>query len=262
MDKKKKYIVFGLIILAFIYLINKFKRKTITMITEADKPEQFNKFKTVTDKVIQKMEGGYYHPNMMKKDPIRFKDYGFSGETMFGLDRHAGHDLFYSSKRLSSNVFDNLKNIEGGKYKYKSEAAQNFWNIIDNSAAKINWKWNSVPEPEKAQQLRFLASEIMFPKFVQNFNTFLSPEARNIILDSAPLMFNFSYATWNGPGWFKKFASDINEAVKKGITDEDKLIKVAIWSRTNEGLKKGSAANSLIKRGGEKIATFINDIKF
>ena len=105
-----------------------------------------------------------------------------------------------------------------------------------------------------------LASKIIYPAFIRNFNAFLTPEARTIVLNSNALMFHFSYATWNGSGWFKKFASDINQAIAKGITDEKSLIKIAIDSRILEGLKKGSPPNKLIKQGGDKIATFIYKI--
>jgi len=220
------------------------------------------KFRKVTNEVIKRLEGGYYHPNMMKKDPVKFKAYGKSGETMFGLDRHAGHSLFYSTPRLSSDVFENIKNIEGNKYQYKNEAARKFWQTIDAMNAKTKWAWNYIPDAQLADQLRNLASDIIYPNYVKLFNTYLTPEAREIVKNSAPLTFHLSYATWNGSGWFKKFAADINEAVAKGVKKESDLIKVAIFSRTKEGLKKGSTANPLIKQGGEKIATFINDIKF
>jgi len=85
----------------------------------------------------------------------------------------------------------------------------------------------------------------------------LSPEAQAIVDSDGRLTFHFVYATWNGPGWFKKFATDINKAVASGITDTDKLVQVALDSRTKEGLKEGSAPNSLVKQGGEKIAKFI-----
>ena len=59
-------------------------------------------------------------------------------------------------------------------------------------------------------------------------------------------MFHFVYATWNGPGWFRKFATKINDAVKKGITDPNKLTEIAIRSRIDSG-------NSIIAQGGKKI---------
>jgi hypothetical protein len=71
------------------------------------------------------------------------------------------------------------------------------------------------------------------------------------------LLFHFIYATWNGSGWFQKFAKDINAAVAQGITNTDALLKVAMHSRTKEGLTKGSAPNSLIAQGGNKIEKIV-----
>jgi hypothetical protein len=260
MKKQKKiyWLIGGAI--ALILLLSKKRKPLTTMITETNQDENFKNFLKITDLVIQKLEGGYFHPNMRTKDPEKFGAYHRSGETMFGLDRHAGHDLYYSDKRKSDDVLTNLKFIPS--YKYKNRDSAEFWGYIDNVGAKNNWKWNSKPTGETGNALRLLASKIIYPKFISNFNAFLTPEARSIVFNSPPLMFHFSYATWNGSGWFKKFASDINEAIKKGITDEKSLIKIAINSRTKEGLKKGSPANKLIKQGGDKIATFINTITF
>ena len=98
-------------------------------------------FKELAKKVFEKLEGGYYHPNMLKKNPSKFKGYETSGETMYGLDRHAGHDIYYSTPRKAKGVFDNLKYIDNGSYRYKSDAAKNFWTAIDNANAKNNWEW-------------------------------------------------------------------------------------------------------------------------
>ena len=65
------------------------------------------------------------------------------------------------------------------------------------------------------------------------------------------LTFNFIYATWNGGGWFQKFARDINDAVEDGITNPDDLIKVAIKSRRESG-------NSLIAKSGNIMSKLFN----
>ena len=256
----KNYLLIGGALLVII-ILNKFKKKPVTtMLTDYNNNDNFNNFKKITDLVIKKLEGGYFHPDMRTADPDKFGGYHRSGETMFGLDRHAGHSLYYSDKRKTDDVISNLKYIPF--YNYSNEASRQFWGYLDKVNARNNWKWNFKPDDPIGQNLRNLTAAIIYPSFQRNFNTYLNEKARAIILNSAPLLFNFSYATWNGAGWFKKFAADINEAVNKGITDEKSLIKIAVNSRTNEGLKKGSSANKLIKQGGEKIAKFINEIKF
>ena len=86
-------------------------------------------------------------------------------------------------------------------------------------------------------------------------------ETIKIIENDDRLLFNFIYATWNGAGWFRKFATDIFDAYKKGVTNPNDLYKVVLRSRINEGLKKGSQPNSLIAQGGAKIAKLFADYK-
>ena len=83
---------------------------------------------------------------------------------------------------------------------------------------------------------------------------YLTPEALKVVENDPRLTFHFSYAVWNGPGWFKKFAEKINQAVASGITDSDKLVDIALKSRTGSSVK-------LIREGGEKIAKFIDELK-
>lgn len=259
-NKKNIFYLLGGAILLFFLIKRKKPTTTTTMITDTNETDFFKKFLKITDLVIQKLEGGYFHPDMRVKDPVKFGSYHRSGETMFGLDRHAGHSLYYSDKRKSDDVLTNLKFIPN--YTFKNSDSANFWGYIDKVNARNNWNWNFKPKGETGENLRLLASKIIYPNFIKNFNTYLTPEARNLVLNIPALLFHFSYATWNGSGWFKKFASDINKAVKNGITDEKSLIKIAINSRTKEGLYSGTDPNKLIKQGGEKIATFINEINF
>jgi hypothetical protein len=46
---------------------------------------------------------------------------------------------------------------------------------------------------------------------------------------------HFSYASWNGPGFFQKFAKSLNDKVKEGKSDSE-LIKQAISDRKNTSL--------------------------
>ena len=258
----KKYFIIAAIVLLILYLLKRFKMSDDSQpIATSNEPDK-DKFLKITGEVIKRLEGGYFHPDMRTKNPDKFGAYNRSGETMYGLDRHAGHGLYYNEKRLDDDVIKNMKNIYGGRYTYKTDAAREFWKTIDLSNARQKWAWNYIPDEPLKSGLRLVASKIMYKPFMDYSKAYLSPQARNIVFSDPRLLFHFSYATWNGPGWFKKFASDINEAVKNGITSPEKLLQIAIFSRTKEGLKKGSAANSLIKQGGEKIKTFINDITF
>lgn len=219
-----------------------------------------DKFKTVTKLVIDKLEGGYFHPNMRTANPKKFGAYHRSGETMFGLDRHAGHGLYYSTSRKSDDVLSNLKHIESGVYTYKSLEAKEFWTTIDTANAKNNWQW-LYRGGGLEDKLKDLTAEIMLPTYERNATNYLDAKAKEIVEKDNRLLFHFIYASWNGSGWFKKFATDMNKAVSSGITEADKLSQVALDSRLKEGLRKGSSPNSLIAQGGNKIAKIFDSLK-
>jgi hypothetical protein len=212
--------------------------------------------KRIAATVINKLEGGYYHPNMMAKNPSRFKDYGSSGETLFGLDRHAGHGIYYKSPRKTASVQDNLKHIEAGEYEWASPEAKEFWTTVDKMGAKDNWEWNSKGGPDEAR-LVDLASNIINKQWEGLSQRYLSSDALAIIKKDGRLLFNFVYAVWNGAGWFKKWAEAINAKVEAGEKNPDALLQFIVGLRETEGLGKNSKPNSLIARGAQKIKKIV-----
>lgn len=186
------------------------------------------RYKRIVGLIIDELEGGYYHPDMMIRDPVKFTQYGFSGETMFGIDRKAG----------------GLINT--------TPAGKKFWAIVDGANARNTWPWN-YRGGSLGPALKDGAADIMYPEYERMAKLYLSAPSKAIIDSDDRLLFNFIYATWNGEGWFKRFSNDFNAAVAKGVTNKDDLVKVAVASRTASG-------NSLIKQGGNKIADFINKI--
>ena len=192
-------------------------------------------FKDQVIQVIDKFEGGYYHPNMLLDGRVKDKRYSKSGETMFGIDR-----------------------LKGGSIN-KTAAGKRFWNLIDQANASKLWKWN-YKGGSLAPELKNLAAEMIEPLFNNLSKSYLSQKAINIVNNSTGLTFHFIYATYNGSGWFKKFANDISSAIASGIIDPVQLLNVAINSRTKEGLEKGDPPNSLIAQSGRKIATMFKAI--
>lgn len=184
-----------------------------------------DKFKDITKLVIKNLEGGYWNP-IYHGVPAGYEK---SGETMFGIDRVAGGDL------------------------NTSPAGKQFWSLIDANKSPSVWKWNYIPPDPLRTQLEDLAVDIIYPKYEQYSKRYLSPEAKELVDSDGRLMFHMAYATWNGEGWFKKFANDINDQVQAGVRDTTQLSQTAVDSRTKEGFKKGSAPNSLIAQGGKKI---------
>jgi hypothetical protein len=192
-----------------------------------------NKFKTVTQLVIDKLEGGYYNPSWHSVGDSR---YSASGETMFGIDRKAGGSI------------------------NDTTAGKQFWGLIDKAKTPQTWKWN-YKGGDLAPQLKDLVVEIMYPVYERNAKNYLTPQTKAIVDSDSRLLFHCIYGSWNGAGWFKKFATDMNKAVASGVTDTDKLSQVAIDSRTKEGLESGSKPNSLIAQGGNKIANLFGSLK-
>jgi hypothetical protein len=181
-------------------------------------------FQDSVNKVIDNFEGGYYHPDMMRDG--RASGMGDSGETMMGMDRK--HGAIFA----------------------KTPAGIKFWELIDNANARKNWKYNYMGGPLESE-LRTLVAEQIKPEFEKLCNTYLSSEAREIVKNSPELTFHFIYATWNGSGWFQKFARQINDAVSKGTKDPKELAKIAIDSRKESG-------NSLIAKSGNIMSKVLN----
>jgi hypothetical protein len=218
---------------------------------------QENDFINITKIVIDKLEGGYYHPDFHLQNPSKFPR-GTSGETMFGLDRHNGHDLYYSTKRKSSNVYKNLDYIYSGVYQYKTPESKEFWSTLDKANARSNWQW-LYRGGKNEKRLTELAAKIIYPQFMALTKKYLTPEAQKAVFKDPRLIFHFSYATWNGSGWFADvFAPAINDAVSKGVRGNE-LAKIAINSRLNSG-------NKLIAKGGKQMQAIfdsgiLNDLK-
>ena len=92
------------------------EKKTKNIPEKSSVPYDFN---TIVEDVINNLEGGYYHPDMVKDGRLKSSNtMGDSGETMFGMDRKYGKDFA------------------------KSAAGVEFWGIIDDADAKNKWKWN------------------------------------------------------------------------------------------------------------------------
>jgi hypothetical protein len=176
-------------------------------------------FEKEVNRVIDNFEGGYYHPDMNQSDM------GKSGETMMGMDRK--HGVGFT----------------------KTQAGQEFWKLIDDANARKNWKWNYKGGPLEGR-LRKLVVKMIQPEYERLSSRYLNEKAREIVKKSPNLLFHFIYATWNGSGWFQKFANKINEAVNKGITNISELESIAMKSRKESG-------NRIVASGGQKMTKLL-----
>lgn len=182
-------------------------------------------FDKVTDFVIKKFEGGYWNPYC----PNHAKSIGGkSTETMFGLDRYNG----------------NIERTDDGK---------KFFAIIDKEkkdagAFRVGRKWFRMGEfckkwthgfkgGDKEAELRKLTIDIMKKNYERNASAYFTPELKKRVEESPGLTLHFSYATWNGPGFFQKFGRSMSNKLKsKPNMSEKELIDLAIADRSQTGL--------------------------
>lgn len=183
-------------------------------------------FRKMTDIIIDELEGGYYHPDMKKRNPSRFAAMLDSGETMFGMDRK-----------------------HGAQEETGVPAGKEFWRLIDAQNASQNWKYEYMLEdnPTLANKLKDLIVQIMEPFFVRLANKRLTPEAKEIVMSDPRLYLNFVYLTWNGSGWFKWMSDDFNKKVEEGASLEELVKFVTDWRK-----------NSRISRSGKVMEKIFN----
>jgi hypothetical protein len=184
-----------------------------------------SKWINVTKKVIDEFEGGYWNgstPNNIKTSKLGIctnhpeGSMGKSTETMFGLDRYNG----------------NIESTPEGK---------EFFRLIDKEKSDLGmskfcktWKW-LYRGGHLEDELKTLAAKIMKNSYDRNVQNYLSPELKKRVENNDSLLMHFSYASWNGPGFFKKFAKSLDDGVKSGKSDSE-LINQAISDRKNSAL--------------------------
>lgn len=218
-----------------------------------------DQFKTVFDFIIDNMESGYYHPDFMTtgrkvaytKDfygPKAFNVYKFSGETLYGLDRFAGHGMWYSTLVKGTTPQNDLKYVYGGVYKFKNKDAETFWTTLDKLDARHKWEYNYLGGPYE-KQLKELALKMMYQYFLTDVWAKLNEQSQKAVLSDNHLAANYLYTAWNGSGWVQKFSFIINDSIKNNITDTTIINKKLFDKRL--------AGNALTRRNGAKLQKLI-----
>lgn len=196
-----------------------------------------SKWMKVTKKVIDKLEGGYWNgstPSNKKTSRLGIcpnhpdGSMGASTETMFGLDRYNGTIEKTADGKEFFRLIDKQKKDLG----------------MDNFCKKWKWLYRG---GELEDKLKTLAAKIMKHSYDRNAGNYFSPELKKRVESNDRLLMHFSYASWNGPGFFQKFAKSLNNAVKEGKSDKE-LLKQAIADRKNTGLIRQ-----------EKVAAILTD---
>ena len=195
-----------------------------------------SKWMGITKKVIDKLEGGYWNGSTSKNINTAklgicsnhpSSNMGVSTETLFGLDRYNGAIEATEDGRKFFEFIDKQKKKKGMK---------NFCS---------EWKW-LYRGGENEDELETLAAKIMKNYFDKNMSTFVkSKKLKNKILNNDALLFHMSYATWNGPLYFKNFAKSLQKGLDSGKNTKE-LIDLAINDRSKTSLyNKEKTANEI-----------------
>ena len=165
---------------------------------------------TITELVIDHVEGGYYHPSMLKNFNARSQAIlAASGETLFGLDRKAGAALA----------------------KYPEWAI--FWAAVDadRKANPALWKYQ-YRGGKLESKLKQLAAAIMYQWFNYLAKKYILVGSMDEISNDSRLLAHFSYASWNGEGWFKRYATALNKAIQLYEGNKEKIFQEAFKARS------------------------------
>jgi hypothetical protein len=150
----------------------------------------------------------------------------------------------------------------GGPDEISGKYALLFWGKIDSMKSTLqlttNTKYNEwMPGEPTRSELTVLVSKMEEPKFYRYLKQYIkSEDLKNIILNNELLLWNFTYAVWNGPGWFKSWSKIIEKQYNSGVKDGTQLGKIFLKYRlVNTGVV-GNKSNLLpIIQGGKHICS-------
>ena len=203
------------------YKINNSNETPSKETTTKTQTKGFANFAEITKRVIDKFEGGYWNGSTPENVRTAKKgicsnhpkgSMGKSTETMFGLDRYNGNIESTPEGKQFFKIIDDEKDSLG----------------LENFCKKWKWLYRG---GDKEAELKDLAVKIMERSFNRNMSNYVKdPETKNIIMSDPGLLLHMSYATWNGPGHFKKFAKNLENAVKEGKKGKE-LVDLAVKNR-------------------------------
>jgi hypothetical protein len=206
----------------------------------------FDKFNYFADLIINNLEGGYYHPDFyingaktMKGGYIpaaAFKtkkaDYISSGETLFGLDRHAGWNMWYKSKRIKSDPRANLPYIYSSSSIFWDNDAKEFWTTLDKVDARHNWAHEYQGGPLRPR-LKELAIKMMYQYFLRSVWSKLDEKGKALVLKDNQLALNYIYSAWNGIAYSNYYNSIFNNEIAKNNFDSTDINNKILNARAN-----------------------------
>jgi len=217
--------------------------------------------------MVDYIEGGYYHQSHAKglnnNSQYIMKD---SGETLWGVDRCAGNTegLQHNSTKntLGIKFWSTIDKISGygGYADFSRSIKTSAWNYDAHPVIQKGWPRLYLPTKRNTNTNDY---NIMLSTFTQyalsqmnsmlnsNFNSY--KDLKSLILNDSRLKFLWLRATWNGTGWFSKFASNktgVIWAYHNGYNTPDSLI---IWDLNH----RLSFHNDLITHDVKRIAELL-----
>jgi hypothetical protein len=114
------------------------------------------------------------------------------------------------------------------------------------------WKW-LYRGGHLEDELKTLAAKIMKHQYDNNSKNYFSPELKERVENNDRLLMHFAYASWNGPGFFNKFAKSLENGIKDGKSDSE-LINQAISDRKNSVLYHQDKVASVMKSSDLNLA--------
>jgi hypothetical protein len=207
---------------------------------------------TLVQAIVDYLEGGYYHPaHAYDSDPksktykqlkSSFAIYKNSGETLYGIDRYAGNTegLRKGPKNDTGVAFWNAVDAISGYGNYKSTARENstgMWNVNKFPRVTNGWSWNYMP---KKSDKGYDTLQKNLQKYITNqYNQFSKSYFGNhpvgkLVENDGRLKFMYYRATWNGVGFFQKYANNLKSVYDSGVRDVEKLICADLTYRYNK----------------------------
>jgi hypothetical protein len=196
--------------------------------------------------MVDYIEGGYYYPgHAYSQFNERSRNlYGNSGETLWGIDRCAGQTentelgkkfwLAFDKVSGHGDSTGTLAPLVPNKQTKKAEP-------VTYAQSTRTKEWDPNKYPAKAIALKYGKSplpstpgyDIMYNAFVDlaignlkslSERNFKGHPLRDLIFSDTRLKFCWLRSTWNGSGWFSKFATNLKKVYDSGVKDVDSLI--------------------------------------
>jgi hypothetical protein len=209
---------------------------------------------TLVQVIVDYLEGGYYHPvhaydSKTKQIKSSFSIYKNSGETLYGIDRYAGNTEGLREGPKNDTGVDFWKAVDAisgyGKYKTISrDKPTKDWEINkypkNDPKKEVGWSWNYMP---KKSDKGYDTLQKNLQKYITSqYNSFFKSYFGNhpvgkLVESDGRLKFMYYRATWNGVGFFQKYASNLKAKYDSGIKDINKLICADLTYRYNTKAK-------------------------